>query len=116
MATDVLDISPVIDALQRDLGLPADTMAAALNVDRRTVERWRASHTVPQGKTRVRLREFLDLRDHLLAVTGSSEAAKEWLGASSRYLGGFSPLEALRAGRIDRVRADLEGLAGGIYD
>ncbi|HLH73202.1 MAG TPA: antitoxin Xre/MbcA/ParS toxin-binding domain-containing protein [Chloroflexota bacterium] len=43
------------------------------------------------------------------------EAVQEWLCAPSLYLGGFSPAEALKAGRLDRVRADLDGLAAGVY-
>ena len=57
----------------------------------------------------------MDLRDRLLRMFGTPEAAQAWLRASSRYLGGFSPEEALKAGRLDRVRADLEGLAAGVY-
>jgi hypothetical protein len=116
MATNVLDLGPVIDELEADLGVTDDTVAAALSIDRRTVERWHANRAVPQGKTRERLRELLALRDYLLKMTGSGDAAREWLSASSPYLGMLTPLEALKAGRLDRVRADLDGLAGGIYD
>ena len=48
-------------------------------------------------------------------VVWTPEAVQEWLRASSRYLGGFTPEEALKAGRLDRVRADLDGLAAGVY-
>jgi len=43
------------------------------------------------------------------------DVTKDWLRTSSRYLGGFTPEEILRTGRLDRVRADLEGLAAGVY-
>lgn len=111
----VLDCGPLIAGLERDLGLPLETIALALDVDRRTVERWRANQTVPQGKTRERLGELVALRDRLLRAFGSRETAQEWLQAGSRYLGGFTPQEALKAGRLDRVRADLDGLAAGVY-
>jgi hypothetical protein len=55
------------------------------------------------------------LRDRLLQMFGTREAVRDWLGARSRYLGGFTPTEALKAGRLDRVRADLDGLASGVY-
>ncbi|HET7035852.1 MAG TPA: antitoxin Xre/MbcA/ParS toxin-binding domain-containing protein [Thermomicrobiaceae bacterium] len=112
---NVLDCGPIIQGFERDLGLSLETIALAVAVDRRTVERWPANQSVPQGKTRERLAELVTLRDQLLAMFGTAEAARQWLGASSRYLGGFTPLEALRAGRLDRVRADLEGLAAGVY-
>jgi hypothetical protein len=71
---------------------------------------------VPQGATRARLGELIALRDRLLGMFGTGEAVREWLGAESRYLGGLTPAEVLRAGRLDRVRADLDGLAAGVYE
>ncbi|HUZ77216.1 MAG TPA: hypothetical protein VMV93_06495 [Chloroflexota bacterium] len=115
MATNLFDLKTVVDGLEQDLGVPAETLAAALSVDRRTIERWRANQTVPQGKTRERLSELAALRDRLLKVMRDKNAVHEWLQAESRYLGGFTPVEALKAGRIDRVSADLDGLTGGIY-
>lgn len=111
----ILNCGPLIEGLERDLGISHETIARALDVDRRTVERWRANQSVPQGKTRERLAELVDLRDRLQRMFGTPEATQEWLRASSRYLGGFTPEEALKAGRLDRVRADLEGLAAGVY-
>ena len=111
----ILNCRPLIEGLERVLGLSAETVARALDVDRRTVDRWRANRSVPQGKTRQHLAELVGLRDRLLAMFGTPEGAQEWLQARSRYLGGFTPEEALKAGRLDRVRADLEGLAAGVY-
>jgi hypothetical protein len=111
----ILDCRPIIEGLERDLGVSIETIALALDVDRRTVERWRANQSVPQGKTRERLGELVALRDQLLSMFDTPHVAQEWLRASSRYLGGFTPQEALKAGRLDRVRADLDGLAAGVY-
>lgn len=111
----ILNCGPLIEGLERSLGVSLDTIARALDVDRRTVERWRANQSVPQGKTRERLAELVDLRDRLLRMFDTPDAAQAWLLASSRYLGGFTPEEALKAGRVDRVHADLEGLAAGVY-
>lgn len=111
----MLDCGPLIEGLEQDLGISLEVIALALDVDRRTVERWRANQSVPQGKRRQRLGELLALRDRLLGLFGTREMAREWLGARSRYLGGFTPAEALKAGPLDRVRADLDGLAAGVY-
>jgi hypothetical protein len=46
---------------------------------------------------------------------GAPDRVQAWLRADSRYLGGLSPLDALRAGRIDRVEAAVEALASGIF-
>ncbi len=111
----LMSCRPIVDGLQRDLGLSIDTIALALNVDRRTVERWRADQSVPQGKTRERLSDLVALRDLIVRMFGTPEAAQEWLRTQSRYFGGFTPEEILKAGRPDPVRADLEGLATGVY-
>lgn len=113
--TSILNCGPIIEGLERDLGISVETVARAVDVDRRTVERWRANQSVPQGRTRERLAELIGLRDRLLRMFGTPEMAQEWLRARSRYLGGFTPAEALKAGRLDRVRADLDGLAAGVY-
>lgn len=105
----------IVEGLQRDLGVSIETIALALDVDRRTVERWRADQSMPQGKTRERLSDLVALRDLLVRIFETPEAAQEWLRTQSRYLGGFTPEEILKAGRPDRVRADLEGLAAGVY-
>ena len=111
----LLSCRPVVDDLQRDLGISIDTIALALAVDRRTVDRWRADQSVPQGKTRERLGELIALRDLLVRAFGTPETIHSWLRTQSRYLGGFTPEEILRAGRPDRVRADLEGMLAGVY-
>lgn len=111
----LLSCRPIVDGLQRDLGISTDTIALAHDVDRRTVERWRADRSVPQGKTRERLSELAALRDLLVRLFETPETAQGWLRAESRYLGGLTPEEILKAGRLDRVRADLEGLTAGVY-
>ena len=84
-------------------------------MDRRTVERWQANRTVPRGRTRERLGELPALRDDPIRVLGTRDATREWLRARGRQLGGFTREEALKAGRPARVRADLDGLAAGVY-
>ncbi len=106
----MLDCGPLIEGLERDLGVPLETIALALDVDRRTVERWRANQSVPQGKTRERLKGLVALRDRRDVRHPRGALARR----AQRYLGGFTPAEALK-GRVDRVRADLDGLAAGVY-
>jgi hypothetical protein len=111
----ILNYGPIVEELESDLGLSTVTLAQALEVDRRTIERWQGNRSVPQGKTRERLAELIELRDYMVGLLGSADSARAWLKAESLYLGGFTPEEALKAGRMDRVRADLDGLAAGIY-
>lgn len=109
-SVSVLDCRLSIEGIEGDLGLTPETVALALGVDH-----WRSLQSVPHGKPRARLGELLALRDRLVRVLGSPNAAQQWLRAGSLYLGGVTREEALRAGRLDRVRADLDGLAAGIY-
>ena len=109
-----LNVGQLVDALEHDLGISSDTVAQALHVDRRTIERWRSNTSVPQGQTRERLADLIDFRDQLVQMMGV-KGAQHWLRSPSRYLGEFTPEEALKAGRVDRVRADLDGLAAGVY-
>ena len=111
---NILDVGHVVDELEQDLGVSPETIALAVHVDRRTIERWRANVSVPQGQSRERLAQLIDVRDQLVEMLGR-ETAQAWLRSPSRYLGEFTPEEALKAGRVDRVRADLDGLAAGIY-
>ncbi|HLZ07859.1 MAG TPA: antitoxin Xre/MbcA/ParS toxin-binding domain-containing protein [Chloroflexota bacterium] len=39
---------------------------------------------------------MLELRDRLLRMFGNPKAAQEWIQSTSRYLGGFTPLESVR--------------------
>ena len=73
----ILTYGPLIERLEQDLGLPTEIIARALDVDRRTTERWRANPSVPQGKTRARLVELVALGDRLFARMGSTDAAQE---------------------------------------
>jgi uncharacterized protein (DUF2384 family) len=106
---------PAIEQLEADLGISSNLLASAVGVDKKTVQRWKAGTHDPQGKSRQRFKELLELRIYMLELLGTPEAAQDWLNSQSVYLGNFTPAEALKAGRLDRVRADLDGLAAGVY-
>ena len=57
----------------------------------------------------------MELHRHLSALFTTWEGARDWLSTPSRYLGGFTPLEAMRAGRVDRAREALMALSAGVY-
>jgi hypothetical protein len=98
-----------------DLGLSAKDLTGALSVDRKTLERWVKGETYPQREARKRLIALLTLRDRLAESFEDLAGAREWLNAPARYLGGITPAEALRTGRMDRVEAALEVLESGIF-
>jgi transcriptional regulator with XRE-family HTH domain len=112
-----LRISPpaLVQQLETELALSHADLARALGVDPRTVERWLTGERYPQHETRRRLVELLSLYDHLSATFNGPEAARDWFHSPSRYLRGFTPADALRLGRFDRVEAALEALDSGAF-
>jgi uncharacterized protein (DUF2384 family) len=104
-----------VEVLEADLSLSAKDLMGALDVDRKTLGRWVSGETYPQKEARRRLIALLSLRDHLAEIFTDFEGAREWLNAPARYLGGITPVEALRTGRLDRVEAALEVLESGIF-
>jgi uncharacterized protein (DUF2384 family) len=112
----VLDLSAQICELEKALGISRDTLALALSVNPRTVDRWCAEDgTFPQKEQRRRLDELDELRTHLYQTFSSAETAQLWMHTDSPYLGGMKPADALRAGRIDRVEAALVALDYGAF-
>lgn len=105
----------LVQGLLHDLGISATELALAIKVHPRTIERWLTGDTPQRNEGRERLHRLALLRDRLCIFFGPPERVKTWLRADSRYLGGLSPLDALRAGRIDRVEAAVEALASGIF-
>jgi hypothetical protein len=112
--TTTLGMTPgqAIGILERDLGLSLKDLQAVLDTTPRNIERWINEQAHPQTKARQQLVGF---HDHLETVFADWEGARAWLTAPSRYLGGLTPLDAIRAGRLDRARAGLMALDGGVY-
>ncbi len=112
-----LEMTPgrAVETVEGGLGLGRREIAGALGSSTRTVERWRAGRTYPQHEARERLAELVALRVHLGETFDDPESGRAWLRSGNPYLGGLTPLEVLRAGRPDRVRAALEALDSGVF-
>ena len=111
----IKDLKDEIGGLKRDLDLSTDALAGALKVDSRTVERWRTGASFPQRDGRERLEALMNVRNHVLDTFATAEAARAWMHASNRYLGGLTPAEVAQAGRIDRIEAALTVLDSGMF-
>ena len=111
------DMTPhqMIEQLESDLGVGAADLAHAMGASLRTIERWRNGVAYPQTEARQRLATLFLLRNHLLDTFAGRDAVHQWLRAENRYLGGLAPIDALRAGRADRVEAALEALDSGVF-
>ena len=104
-----------IEILQRDLGLTMKDLHIILDTTPRNIERWINEQAHPQTKARQQLAQLMELHRHLEAMFMDWDSARAWLNAPSRYLGEITPLEAARAGRLDRTRAALVALDAGVY-
>ena len=89
-------------------------LAGALGVDVRALDRWR-NGMHPQRSVRERLAALARLHERLLESFDDADDLRVWLHADNRYLGGLKPVEALSAGRLDRVEAALEALDSGFF-
>jgi Protein of unknown function (DUF2384). len=104
-----------LDTLEKSLGIRDEELAQALNSNRRTLQRWRAGTADPQRRVRQRLAELLRLQERVRGTFKSRGTVRRWFHSESRYLGGITPSEAIRVGRLDRVVAALEALDCGTF-
>lgn len=107
--------SQALDALREGMGLSEEELAGALRTSHRTLERWRAGTADPQQLARQRLAELLHLQQRVRETFEGRDAVRRWFRSESRYLGGMTPAEAVRVGRLDRVEAALEALDSGVF-
>ena len=108
-------LGSAIDALQRGMGLSDDELADALGTSQRTLQRWRGGAVHPRQLARQRLTDLLGLQERVRETFADPEAVRHWLHSESRYLGGITPAEAIRAGRLDRAETTLEALDSGVF-
>ena len=113
----ILDVAPgrLVQHLEETLGLSESELAQALEINPRTIERWRTGASYPQRNARDRLAALSHLTSRLGATFTTGEATRAWLRERNRYLGGLAPADLLRLGRIDRVEAAIEALDSGFF-
>jgi uncharacterized protein (DUF2384 family) len=97
------------------LALSDKELAYVLSSSPRTLDRWRSNTTYPQHEARERLAILVALAEHLTETFRTEEAGHTWINTSNRYLGGFTPADAIRAGRFDRAEGALGALDSGIF-
>ena len=104
---------PVIKQLKEDFGFTSRDLAQALGVDQRTIIRWASGEAFPRHGAKDQLEALAALDERLTEMFVSWYAARTCLTAPSRYLGEMAPIEAVRAGRPDRVIALVEAIDSG---
>lgn len=112
----LLEMTPrqALDALRKATGLSDEELADALGTSQRTLQRWHSGAAHPQQLARQRLAALLRLQDRVSETFEGRDAVKRWFHSESRYLGGLTPAEAIRVGRLDRAEAALEAVDSGI--
>lgn len=106
-------VADTIERLEHDLGLTSSELAGGLGVTTRTLDRWRKGEFLPNREARERLGQLTSMRLH--AADLFHEDARRWLRDELPVLGGLTPAEMIRAGRVDRVAHVLGAIEHGIY-
>lgn len=115
--TTALQVAParILQLAIDGLGLEHRDIRDAFRVDQCTLNKWLTGEVLPQRAARTELNALHALHVHLGETFEDMADAREWLRDPSRYLGGLTPLEVLRVGRVDRVEAALEVLDAGVF-
>jgi uncharacterized protein (DUF2384 family) len=104
-----------IEEARETFGLNYVDLAAALDVDRRTLLRYRKEVSAPSPKVRMRMEKLREIAYLLLEVFETREEGLGWLYSSVELLRGRRPIDLMRNGDIDDVLAVLAGLYSGAH-
>jgi putative toxin-antitoxin system antitoxin component (TIGR02293 family) len=96
-------------------GLNYVDLAAALDIDRRTLLRYRKEVNAPSPKVRMRMEKLREIAYLLLEVFETREQGLGWLYSPVEFLRGRRPIDLMRNGDIDDVLAVLASLYSGAY-
>ena len=104
-----------VDAAVAVLELNFEQLAEALQVDRRTVYRYRKRQTVPTPEVRRRfdiLREIIQLLEEIFATPDDRQA---WLYRSVPLLRGRRPIDLMLRAELEPVAEILAGYQAGAH-
>jgi putative toxin-antitoxin system antitoxin component (TIGR02293 family) len=109
------DARRAIAEAQKSLGLNSGELAKLLDVDRRTILRYRKETSAPSEQVRKRIQALRDLNYLLDQVFPTREAAQDWLYSPVPSLRARRPIDLLRSGNLEEVVSELAGLDGGVF-
>jgi putative toxin-antitoxin system antitoxin component (TIGR02293 family) len=104
-----------LDGVMDNFQLDNADLAAALQVDRRTIQRYRNEDTLPTRKVRERLARLREISILLEEVYRTSEGAITWLYTPVPLLEGRRPIDLMRRGKLDEVITALETYQSGAF-
>lgn len=103
-----------LEQMRDKLHLEWSDLAATFGVDQSTLYRWRHGESAPRPLAVSRLAQLDELGAMLPRLFAGPDLARAWLTTTTpEMLGGATPLDVMRSGRIDRVLTLLHFLARG---
>lgn len=103
-----------LERTKQALCLTWSEISRILDTTERTIHRWRAGESNPFPSFQRRLDCMNDLLDLMNEIFKKPEHCREWLHKKIPALHNRSPIEMLKAGRIQEVREVLGRAADGI--
>ena len=90
-------------------------LAAALKVDRRTIQRYRSGDSYPTRRVRNGLIDLREISILLGEIFSTQEGAVRWLNTSVPLLKGRRPIDLIQKGKLEEIITALETYASGAF-
>ncbi len=103
-----------LDSLRIKGAMKNIEVANLLGMRPETVSRWNQGRAYPHANTEKTLLELEYIVDQLADFYEPNEA-RQWIFAPQKLLGGISPAELIRTGRIDEVMRLVGQLRDAVY-
>lgn len=101
--------------VEQELELTDSEIGQALDVDRKTIYRWRTRESAPAPEQRRRMEKLTQLKWFLENAFRTPDLGKRWLHQAVPALKGRTPISVLTAGDIDSVLGLLATHASGAH-
>jgi transcriptional regulator with XRE-family HTH domain len=103
-----------LESLREKGAMRHTEVANLLGTRPETVSRWNQGRAYPHARTERLLLELEFIIDQLADFYEPREA-RQWIFSPQRLLGGVSPAELIREGRIEEVRRLVDQLRDAVY-
>jgi len=104
-----------IEEAQRYLGLKNKEIAAVLEVNQRTVYRYKNKKNVPRQRVRARIEKLRELQYLLHENFEDEDTANTWVYSPVPLLKERRPIDLIRRGELDDIISVLAGMYSGSY-
>ncbi len=108
-------VRSTFDKFRNDYKLDNADLAAALKVDRRTIQRYRSGDSYPTRRVRNGLVDLREISILLGEIFSTQEGAVRWLNTSVPLLKGRRPIDLIQKGKLEEIITALETYASGAF-